>query len=74
VSAANNTQRESSSRTIELGRTAAATAVAIGMVALAALAIDVFLLLFIGVAVAAALQPLHVTLCRWASRRDSRCC
>ena len=49
-------------------RTAAATAVAIGMVALAALAyrlIDVFLLLFIGIAIAAALQPSHVKLCRW---------
>jgi predicted PurR-regulated permease PerM len=42
--------------------------VAIGTVAVAALAyrlIDVFLLLFIGIAVAAALQPSHVKLCRW---------
>jgi predicted PurR-regulated permease PerM len=68
VSAANNTEGEFSSRTIDLRRTAAATAVAIGTVALAALAyrlIDVFLLLFIGIAIAAALQPSHVELCRW---------
>ena len=54
-------------RAIDLRKIAAATAVAIGTVALAALAyrlIDVFLLLFIGIAVAAALQPSHVTLCR----------
>ena len=68
MSAANNTEGEFSSRTIDLRRTAAATAVAIGTVALAALAyrlIDVFLLLFIGIAIAAALQPSHVELCRW---------
>jgi predicted PurR-regulated permease PerM len=42
--------------------------VVIGMVVLVALAyrlIDVFLLLFIGIAIAAALQPSHVRLCRW---------
>ena len=68
MSAANKIEGEFSSRTIDLRRTAAATAVAIGTVALAALAyrlIDVFLLLFIGIAVAAALQPSHVKLCRW---------
>ncbi len=68
MSAANKIEGEFSSRTIDLRRIAAATAVAIGTVALAALAyrlIDVFLLLFIGIAVAAALQPSHVKLCRW---------
>jgi predicted PurR-regulated permease PerM len=68
VSTPNKIEGEFSSRTIDLRRTAAATAVAIGTVALAALAyrlIDVFLLLFIGMAVAAALQPSHVKLCRW---------
>jgi predicted PurR-regulated permease PerM len=66
VSAANKIEGEF--RTIDLRRTAASTAVAIGTVALAALAyrlIDVFLLLFIGIAVAAALQPSHMRLCRW---------
>jgi len=68
VSAANKIEEEFGSRTIDLPRTAAATAVAIGTVALAVLAyrlIDVFLLFFIGIAVAAALQPSHVKLCRW---------
>ena len=67
MSAANQNE-EFSSRPIDLRRTAAATGVAIGTVALAVLAyrlIDVFLLLFIGIAVAAALQPSHVKLCRW---------
>jgi len=67
VSAADKNE-EFSSRPIDLRRTAATTSVAIATVALAVLAyrlIDVFLLLFIGIAVAAALQPSHVTLCRW---------
>jgi predicted PurR-regulated permease PerM len=68
VSAPNKIDGEFSSRTIDLRRTAAATAVMIGTVPVAALAyplIDVLLLLFIGIAVAAALQPSHVKLCRW---------
>ena len=47
---------------------ASTTAVVVGTVALFALAyrlIDVVLLLFIGVATSAALQPLHMKLCRW---------
>jgi predicted PurR-regulated permease PerM len=54
--------------TIDLRQIAAATAIVIGMVATAALAyllLDILLLLFIGIVVAAALRPLHVTLCRW---------
>jgi predicted PurR-regulated permease PerM len=54
--------------TIELRRVAAVTAVVIGVVTTAALAyllLDILLLLFIGIVVAAALRPLHVTLCRW---------
>jgi len=47
---------------------ASTTAVVVGTVALCALAyrlIDVVLLLFIGIATSAALQPLHMKLCRW---------
>ena len=68
MSTPNKIEGEFSSRTIDLRRIAAATAVVIGMVAVAALAyllLDILLLLFIGIVVAAALQPWHVMLCRW---------
>jgi predicted PurR-regulated permease PerM len=77
VSNVDKLEEEFGSGPSEVRRTATTTAVVIGMVALAALAyrlIDVFLLLFIGIAIAAALQPSHAKLCRWASRRGSRCC
>jgi predicted PurR-regulated permease PerM len=59
---------ENSPRSIDLRRVAAVTAVAIGTAAMAALVyllLDIILLLFLGIAVAAALRPSHVRLCRW---------